>query len=115
MNEIKELIQTQDEFLMIILFAVFAMLVITFAVHHFTEKLRFPKYFPGVISLVVGLLMLAGLLSNLFQKEYLGDIVFSMVLIGAGVIGFAFALIIGVVFKPRKSSQKYKELEYEDY
>ncbi len=115
MNEIKELIQTQDEYLMIILFAVFAILVITFAIHHFTEKLRFPKYLPGLISLVVGLFIFAGLLGHLYDKAYLGNIVFSMVAIGAGVIGICFALIIGVVFKPKKSTFKEADMDFEEY
>lgn len=116
MTEIKELIQTHDEYLMLILFGVLAMMIITFAVHHFTERIRFPKYLPGLISFIVGLLMLAGIIPHIYDKSYLGNLVISMVAIGAGVIGLAFGLILGVMIKTKnKNKNKVTEIEYEEY
>lgn len=116
MTEIKELIQTHDEYLRMILFATLAMLIITFAVNYFTKRLRFPKYLPGLISLIVGILMLVGLLPNLYLKEYLGNLVISMVAIGVGVVGLAFGMILGVLFKRTSRYEKSeKEITYEEY
>ncbi len=116
MTEIKELIQTHDEYLRMILFATLAMLIITFAVNYFTERIRFPKYLPGLISLIVGIVMLVGLIPNIYMKEYLGNLVISMTAIGVGVVGLAFGMILGVLFK---RSYKYKdsgeEITYEEY
>lgn len=116
MQEIKELIQTHDEYLQMILFAVLAMFVVTFVVHFFTERIRFPKYLPGLISLVVGMVMLARLVPYLYLKEYLGDLVIAMVAIGTGVIGLAFGMILGVLFKhPKKYEEDYDDINYEEY
>lgn len=116
MQEIKELIQTHDEYLQMILFAVLAMLIVTFVVNYFTERIRFPKYLPGLISLIVGMIMLARLVPYLYMKEYLGDLVIAMVAIGTGVIGLAFGMILGVLFKhPKEYIEDDEEIQYEEY
>lgn len=117
MEEIRELIQTHDEYLRIILFATLAMLVVTFVVNYFTERLRFPKYLPGLISLVIGMVMLVGLMPKLYMKEYLGNLVMSMIAIGVGVIGLCFGMIIGVLFKRPTDFDDYDDddIIYEDY
>ncbi|NLD18244.1 MAG: hypothetical protein GX666_11790 [Tissierellia bacterium] len=116
MTEIKELIQTHDDYLRMILFATLAMLIITFAVNYFTERIRFPKYLPGLISLIIGVIMLAGLIPNLYLKEYLGNVVISMVAIGVGIVGLAFGMILGVLFKrPAKYEKDEKDITYEEY
>lgn len=114
MSEISKLIQTHNEYLKMILFAVFAIMLIVFAVHYFTEKLRFPKYLPGLVVLVVGIIMLVGLIPNLVVKEYLGNIVIACITIGVGVIGLCFGLILGVIFKSKKTYEKDK-IEYDEY
>ena len=116
MNEIKELIVTHDEYLKIILFSAIAMLVITFIVHYFTERIRFPKYLPGVVSLVIGMLLLVSLLNHIYYKEYLGRVVVAMILIGNGVISLCFAMILGVFFKVEYEDESDDEdVIYEEY
>lgn len=116
MAEIQELIKTHDEYLQMILFATLAMLVITFAVNYFTERIRFPKYLPGLASLIVGIVMLIGLIPNIYLKEYLGNLVISMTAIGVGVVGLAFGMILGVLFKrPHKRKREAEEITYEEY
>lgn len=114
MDKIRELIQGHNEYLTMILFAVLAMMVVVFAVHFFTERIRFPKYLPGLIVLIVGIVMFIGLIPKLTDKAYLDNIVMACLLIGLGIIGLCFGLILGVIFKVKKQPKK-EDIVYDEY
>ncbi|MDO5028015.1 MAG: hypothetical protein Q4E36_02005 [Bacillota bacterium] len=114
MDQIRELIESHNEYVTMILFSVLAMMVVVFAVHYFTEKIRFPKYLPGLIVLISGILMFIRYLPKLTDKAFIDDIVMACLLIGLGIIGLCFALILGVIFKVKKNPKK-DQIIYDEY
>lgn len=117
MADVQEFLLTNDEYLNLILFAIFAMLVITFIVNLYTERLKFPKYLPGGIVLILGLVILISQIGKIFEKSAIDRLVFSMIAIGDGIIGLLFGLILGLIGDEKKPEKiKYnKKIEYEDY
>lgn len=114
MSEIKELVQVHNEYLNIILFSVIFIMVITFVLSHFTEKIRFPKYLPGLVAFLVGMFIFVSSMPHLYEKAYLDRLFWAMTGIGSGLIGLCFGAILGV-FSKKKTKDLEDDEEYEEY
>jgi hypothetical protein len=93
----------------IVVYVSLACIAITTVMHLIFRKIRFVKYIPGFVFVLVGIFNLSLAFSSLGQTISLNYFSLSVVLLVGGLVGMLSALIIGVYNKPKKTKKKGKE------
>lgn len=87
------------EFIVICIITILIGLLVTFMMSVFAKNLRFLKYLPGLILILIGVVSLLAVLNNLFASSSLNNILVAVICLTSGVCSLLFALIVGIVTK----------------
>ncbi len=92
----------QSDYLQTSAYAIIGMLVVVLIVHLATRRLRFFKYIPGIAAVVLGTSYILGNYNEFYEVENIDRLMYNFIVIGAGIIGIFFALILGIIAKETK-------------
>ncbi len=87
------------EFIVICIITILIGLLVTFMMSVFAKNLRFLKYLPGLILILIGVVSLLAVLNNLFASSSLNNILVAVICLTSGICSLLFALIVGIVTK----------------
>lgn len=98
----------------IVIYVSLACIAITAVINMIFRNIRFIKYIPGFLFIIVGSFNLFLAFNTFGEPESLNNLSLSVVLLVGGLVGILSALIIGVYKKPIKSKKKLKKSADED-
>lgn len=110
LNQILESIDGNTTYMVVILIASVAAIILTLIINLTTKSFKFAKYLPGLVLVFVGVASLVTVLDSIFLRESLDRLFLSLVTLTAGISALLTALAIGIYNKDRYSKPS-KSLE----
>lgn len=108
-EQVLESINGNSQYIIAVIVASILAMVVTFVVNMLTKRLKFLKYIPGLILIVVGMFSLIIVLNNLFDRSSLPNIGITLITLTAGICAILFAICIGIYNKDRYPTDSKKE------
>ncbi|MDD7363757.1 MAG: cytochrome C biosynthesis protein [Peptoniphilus sp.] len=99
--KISESINGNMQYMIILVLAVIAALIVTFVMNIVGKRKKFLRYIPGLALVFIGMFSLIIVLNRLFDRSNLMNIYVALVCVTAGFCSLLFALCIGIYNKDR--------------
>lgn len=94
------------EYAKLLSFIYLSIVIITYIVYRFGKFDKWVRYMPGLLSILIGIYGLFRLIIDDFWTKGVGNMLIILIGISAGTVGLLFALILGILNKPKRSKTR---------